>query len=1038
MKHALSLTGLLALASLPSATLALPPPDPTLQALQWRLVGPFRAGRVDAVAGIAGDKQTFYMGAADGGVWKTTDAGHHWVNVSDCCLDAGPVGALAVAPSDPKVVYAGTGEPFPRGDVLTGDGLWKSADAGKTWTQAGLAETHVIANIIVDPKDAQHVYVGALGHVFGPNPERGVYETHDGGAHWQQILSVDADTGVGDLVMDPNDSKTLYAAFWQMQRTSWNLTSGGPGSGIYKTSDGGAHWSNVALNPGMAAGVLGRIGLALPSGAPGRVYAVVEAKDSGLYRSDDGGGHWQLLYHKGNLNPRAWYFSRVFADPKDPDHLYVTEAPGYMVSKDGGKTFKSQQMQGGDHHAMWIDPADPKVMAIGSDGGAAVSLDGGTSWSELQNQPTAQIYKLNVDDQFPFHLYGAQQDSSTVGIASANQDWGIGIQDWGNVAQWEAGYGVPVPGKPWIVYSSGGPMGMLERFDAHTGLKTFMGHWPDDNTGRGADDLKYRFQWTAPLIASSHADDTLYMGAQYVLKSEDGGHVWKEISPDLTRDDKSKQLPSGGPLHKDITSVEYYDTVFALAESPLKSGLLWAGTDDGKLWLTRDDGGHWQDVTPPDLPAWSTVNVIDASRLDAGTAYVAAHRYRLDDFTPYLYKTHDYGAHWQKIVAGLPTDTTSFTLRQDWQDASLLFAGTLNGAWFSTDDGAHWQTLQQNLPRTAVTDLALVPQQDSLAAATHGRSFWVLDDLQPLREIGPETRSADGHLYTPGVAFITPIQQDSSASQYNMGVNPAGGAKVFYQLKKPLAKGVKLSVAFSDLQGHAIASYEVTGGPPKHKDDDDKDADEEAAPPLNGDAGLNLFVWDLREASMGKGDEEVPGPQVLPGRYRVTFSLGRHQETREFEVRKDPRIEASEATLAARAAMLKRVQAKMAVLGQAAERINALRQELKKRPRDAARLAQLEAIAAVLVVPTFDGYLETLAHPATLQARMGTLMWNLEGSYVPPTPADEVLFASLSEQSDMQLKSLHAFDDVHPKDVTALHIGRPVVRIAQQHKDEDD
>ena len=1022
----------------PALAAPLTAPDRGLQALQWRLVGPFRGGRVDAVAGIPGDDHVFYMGAADGGVWKTTDAGHHWTNVSDCCLDTGPVGALAVAPSDPKVIYAGTGEPFPRGDVLTGDGVWKSIDAGKTWTPVGLTDTHIIANIVVDPKDSQHVYVGALGHLFGPNPERGVYESHDGGAHWQRILFVDADTGVGDLAMDPNEPKTLYAAMWQASRNSWSLTSGGPGSGIWKTADGGVHWTDLTRNPGMAPGVLGRIGLSVPRNAAGRVYAVVEAKDSGLYRSDDGGAHWQLLYHKGNLNPRAWYFSRIVADPKDPDHLFVTEAPGYMVSKDGGKNFKNQWMQGGDHHAMWIDPSDPKVLEIGSDGGVAVSLDGGESWSDIDNQPTAQFYRVNADDQFPFHLYGAQQDCCTIGTDSANGDWGLDAHDWRMVGQWESGYGVPVPGQPWIIYSSAGPMGMVEKLDEHTGLKTFLGPWPDDATGRGAADLKYRFQWTAPFVASRYAPETLYYGSQYVMKSVDGGLSWSEISPDLTRDDKTKQQPSGGPLHKDITSVEYYDTVFALAESPLTQGLLWAGTDDGKLWVTQDDGAHWQDVTPPDLPEWSTVNTVEASRFQPGTAYFAAHRFRLDDFAPYIYKTSDYGQHWQKIVTGLPAETSTFTVRQDWLDPDLLYAGTLTGAWFSNDAGAHWQSLQQNLPHSAVTDLAVVPQQDSLAAATHGRAFWVLDQLQPLREIDAKSRDADRYLYTPGTAYLTPISQDPSATQFGMGVNPAEGASVFYSLKKPLLKGRTLTLSFSDLEGNEIVSYSAVAGAKKQDAATDSDQDTDSGEPtLSTDAGLNLFVWDLRSAALGKGDEAAPGPQILPGHYRVTLTQGGYHETREFEVKLDPRITTSAADLALRRTFLLEVQKELGLLAEASERINGLRQELKRRPADAARLAQLENIAATLVVPSYDGYLESLAHPASLQARLGSIIWGAEGSYAKPSPADRELFQTLKQQSDAELQDLHAFDDVHPKGVTALHLGHPAVRITLQHRDDD-
>jgi photosystem II stability/assembly factor-like uncharacterized protein len=1014
--------------------------EPSLQAMQWRLAGPFRGGRVDAVVGIPGDGQVFYMGAADGGIWKTLDAGHHWNNVSDGYLDLGPVGALAVAPSDPKVIYAGTGEPFPRGDVLTGDGVWKSVDAGKTWQHAGLAATRIISGIVVDPKDARHLYAGALGHLFGPNPERGIFESKDGGEHWRRVLFVDQDTGVADLVMDPADPAVLYAALWQVSRSPWNFSSGGPSSGIYKSSDGGAHWTNLSHNPGMPAGPLGRIGLSLARTAPGRVYAVVEAGEGGLYRSDDAGGHWQRLYHKGDLNQRAWYFSRIYADTQDADHLYVTQAGGLMVSKDGGKTFKNQYMIGGDHHVLWIDPTDAKTLILGNDGGASVSLDGAASWSSEDNQPTAQIYRISVDDRFPFHMYGAQQDLSTLEIASETPDWGIDVHDWSTVAQWESGYAVPVPGEPWIVYSSGGPMGALERTDTRTDLKTFLIAWPDENTGRGAADLRYRFQWTFPIIASRHAPDTLYIGSQYVLKSSDAGHSWKEISPDLSRDDRSKQQPSGGPLHKDITSVEYYDTVFALAESPLKAGLLWAGTDDGRVWITRDDGSHWQEVTPPDLPAWSTVNTLEPSRFDAGTAYLAAHRYRLDDYAPYIYETHDYGQHWRKIVAGLPADTSSFTVRQDWLDPKLLFAGTLNGAWFSDDEGDHWQSLQQNLPRAAVTDLAVVPQQDSLAAATHGRSFWVLDQLQPLRELSPSVAKADVHLYTPGTAWITSGSQDPTALQFNQGLNAPNGAQVFYQLKKPLAKGAKLSLTFSDLSGHGIASFSVTGGTAKQDDDDSHDAD--AAPPaLSTYAGMNMFLWDLRYGALGHGDEAVPGPQVPPGTYRATLSWQGHAESRDFAIRKDPRIQVSDAELAARTEFGLKVQKKLGEVSATARHIAALRKALKQsQAADApARLAALEDIAAKLLVPDYDGYLETLAHPASLQSRLGTMLFGLEGDYAAPPPAYQALYDSLAGQIDTQLQALHAFDDLHVHDPEALTRRHPAIRtgIAQQHEDRD-
>ncbi|HEY3643876.1 MAG TPA: hypothetical protein VGM16_00945, partial [Gammaproteobacteria bacterium] len=681
----------------------------------------------------------------------------------------------------------------------------------------------------------------------------------------------------------------------------------------------------------------------------------------------------------------------------------------------------------------------------GNDGGASVSLDGGASWSSEDNQPTAQIYRINVDDRFPFHMYGAQQDLSTIEVPSATPDWGIDVHDWRTDAQWESGYAVPVPGKPWIVYASGGPMGAIERTDTRTDLKTFLVVWPDENTGRGADELTYRFQWTFPIVASRYGSDTLYIGSQYVMKSVDGGRGWQDISPDLTRNDKQKQQPSGGPLHRDITSVEYYDTVFALAESPLQQGLLWAGTDDGRAWVTKDDGGHWDEVTPPDLPAWSTINVIDPSRFEPGTAFLAAHRYRLDDYAPYIYVTHDYGQHWQKIVSGLPTDTTSFSVRQDWKDPQLLFAGTLSGAWYSDDGGAHWHSLQQNLPHVAVTDLAVVPQQDSLAVATHGRAFWVLDQLQPLRELDPKLRKADAFLHTPGTAWITGGSQDPSALQFNMGENPVNGAEVYYQLKKPLGLGAKLNLAFTDLQGHPIASFSVVGRPAKkHDDDEEKDQDHDAdqdAPVLGTDAGMDSFLWDLRYASIGKGDEGVPGPEVLPGRYRVTLTWGGRSQSREFDVKLDPNVHVTDADLKARSDLFLRVQKELVQLGKAAGHITALRTALKgsKAPDAPARLAQLEAIADKLVTPNFEGYLEVLAHPASLQERISSILFGLEGDYTAPPPAYQTLLDDLSAQADTQLQALHAFDDLHVHDPEALIRHHPAVRtgIAQQHQDRD-
>ncbi|HEV2322187.1 MAG TPA: glycosyl hydrolase, partial [Gammaproteobacteria bacterium] len=678
-----------------------------------------------------------------------------------------------------------------------------------------------------------------------------------------------------------------------------------------------------------------------------------------------------------------------------------------------------------------------------NDGGATVTLDGGRSWSSEDNQPTGQFYHVNVDDAFPFHLYGPQQDRSTLEITSAdNGDGGeIDVHDWQEVAQWESGYTVPVPGKPWITYSSGGYAGMLERTDRRLDQRDFLGAWPEDSTGTGAVELKYRFQWTFPLLIPPEAPDTLYIGSQYVMRSDDAGRSWREISPDLTYDDKSKQQPSGGPIHKDITSVEYYDTVFALADSRLDRQLLWAGTDDGRVWITRDAGGHWREVTPPDLPAWSTVNIIEASRFAPGTAYLAVQDYRRDDFAPYLYATTDYGAHWRKIIAGLPADGSSLVIRQDSRDPELLFAGTLTGVYYSTDDGGQWYPLQLNLPHVAIYDLAVVPQQDALAVATHGRAFWVLDNIQPLRELTPKTLAAPLHLFMPQTAWLTAGQQDPDAAKYGAGMNPTNGVSIFYELKKAPPKGTVLSLGITDAEGKLIASFTTPVKDEEAGKDAKADADANTGntPPLpSGDAGMNLFIWDLCSATLGEGEQAVPGPQVPPGTYRITLSVGANQVHREFEVKKDPRAAASQADLEARYAFLLKLQAKMAETGAAADRIAALRHELGKQPADAGRLAALERIAAVLVTPDYEGYLESLAHPASLQDRLGTLVFAAEGHWDRPTPAVEALFASLASQVDAEFQALKAFDDVKIGDTSAFHAARPPHYTASSREQDHD
>ncbi len=659
-----------------------------LDGLTYREIGPFRGGRATGVAGVVSDPNVYYFGAASGGLWKTVDAGTTWTPLWDQFPEASPaVGAVAVAPSQPKTLYVGTGEMNIRGNVATGNGLYKSTDAGKTWQYAGLRETRAIGRIVVDPSNPDLVLAAALGHPFGDNPERGIFRSTDGGAHWQNVLFVDAKTGASDIAFDPSNAQVLYAGMWQAYRKPWIMESGGPGSGLYKSFDGGAHWRRLTGN-GLPEGIWGRVNVA-PAGDGKTVYAMIEAQKGGLYRSSDGGETWALINQKHSIKQRAWYFNTVFADPKDVNTVYVLNVAFYK-STDGGKTFKTLKPRHGDNHELWIDPSNTRRMISGNDGGASVSVDGGETWTTQMNQPTAQFYHIAADNAFPFHLYGDQQDNTSIAIATAGRSGGVGIEDWHPTGGGESGFIVPDPRNAAIVYG-GGYDAQLTRYDQRTNQLANITPWPRNTMGWGAADLKYRFQWTAPILVSAHAPHALYFAAQVLFRSLDEGQSWTVISPDLTRNDKSKQLPSGGPLTKDNTSVEIYDTIFALAESPVDPNLLWVGTDDGLVQLSRDAGAHWRAVTPKDMPEWATVDMIEADPTAPGTAYVAADRHRLDDRKPYAFKTTDFGQTWTAITTGLPDEAYVHVVRRDPARAGLLYAGTERGVFVSYDDGAHWQ-----------------------------------------------------------------------------------------------------------------------------------------------------------------------------------------------------------------------------------------------------------------------------------------------------------------------------------------------------------
>ncbi|MGZ4818489.1 MAG: WD40/YVTN/BNR-like repeat-containing protein [Terriglobales bacterium] len=695
--------------------------------MKWRLIGPYRGGRVLAVTGVPGQPNTYYFGAVAGGVWKTTDGAASWQPMSDK-YPFWSVGAIAVAPSNPSVVYVGTGEACIRGDVTYGNGVWKSLDGGKTWQHVGLEDTRQIGRMFVDPHNPNIVFVAALGHAFGPNAERGVFRTTDGGSTWQKVLYKDEKTGAIDLSFDPNNPNLIFAAMYEARRSPWELVSGGPGSGLYRSSDGGATWKQITGN-GFPKGVLGRIGVAVSGANPDRIYAIIEAEQGGIYRSDNGGENWSKISGDSRFTQRSWYYGHIFADPKSADTVYMLNV-GMFRSSDGGKSWTQVRAPHGDTHGLWIDPDNPQRMIEGNDGGATVSADGGKTWTTLYNQPTAQFYHVAADNRFRYYVYGAQQDNTTVAIASSTDRGTIDREDWYAVGGGEAGFVVPYLPDPNIVFA-GSYDGLITRYNKAAGELQDVNPWPDNPMGWGAAQLKYRFQWTAPIALSPHDPNVLYHGANVVFRSTNMGHSWTAISPDLTRNDKSKQGPSGGPITKDNTSIEYYDTVFAIAESPVQKGLIWAGSDDGLIHLTRDDGAHWQNVTPKDMPEWGTVSLIDSSPTDAGTAHVAVDRHRLDDLSPYIFVTHDFGKSWARIVNGIPSGSFVHAVRQDPVNKDMLYAGTETGVFISWDDGSHWQPLKLNLPDVPVHDLLI--KNDDLVIATHGRAFWSLEKHQVRR-----------------------------------------------------------------------------------------------------------------------------------------------------------------------------------------------------------------------------------------------------------------------------------------------------------------
>lgn len=850
-------------------------------ALEYRLLGPFRGGRSAAVTGVPNQPNLFYFGSTGGGIWKTIDGGRSWENISDGFF-GGSIGAITVSKSDPNVIYVGGGEKTVRGNVSSGYGIWKSVDAGKTWTEAGLKNSRHVPRIAVDPTNHDVVYAGVLGNIYKPTQDRGVYKSTDGGKTWRKTLFANENAGVVDLLIDPTNPRILYASTWRVQRTPYSLSSGGEGSALWRSTDRGETWTEISTKKGFPEGTLGIIGVTVSPVNNQRVWAIVEHKDKGgLYRSDDGGDTWKQVNSERNLRQRAWYYTRVYADTKNVDVVYVLNVR-YHKSTDGGKTFDTYNAPHGDHHDLWIAPENPDRMIIGDDGGAQVTYDGGETWSTYHNQPTSQFYRVTTDNHFPYRIYAAQQDNSTIRISHRTDGWSISEDDWESTAGGESAHIAVDPKDNDIIYG-GSYDGFLTRVNHKRGTVRAINVWPDNPMGHGAEGMKYRFQWNFPIIFSKHNPNRLYTFSQNVHVTENEGQSWTIVSPDLTRNDPEKLKSSGGPITQDNTSVEYYCTIFAAQESPLKEGLLWVGSDDGLIHVTQNGGKTWDNVTPKGMPEWMMINSVEPSAFDAGTCYVAGTKYKTGDFEPYLYKTTDYGKTWTKITNGINPEHFTRVVREDPKQKGLLYAGTETGMYISFNDGKNWQPFQLNLPIVPITDLAI--KDNNLIVATQGRSLWIIDDLTVLHQLY-KANANETMLFKPKDTYR--MDGGGRAGSKTSGTNHPSGVITYFNLKEYDEKKDVISLTYFDRQGDTIKTFSTKN---KKKDK------------LEVKKGMNQFVWDMTYDGAEELDgmilwwASLDGPQAIPGVYKVNLKVNDDIKSQSFTIVADPRAESTQADM---------------------------------------------------------------------------------------------------------------------------------------------
>ncbi len=998
-------------------------------AMEYRLLGPFRGGRSAAVTGVPNKPNLFYFGATGGGVWKTEDGGRKWKNISDGFF-GGSIGAIAVSVDDPNVMYVGGGESTVRGNVSSGYGIWKTENAGKTWQQSGLEKGRHIPRIVIHPRNHNTVFAAVLGNIYKPTQERGVYKSTDGGKTWQQKLFVNENAGAVDLIMDPTNPRVLYAATWNVRRTPYSLSSGGDGSALWKSTDSGETWKEISKNEGFPEGILGNIGVTVSPVNNEVIWAIVENKDEGgVYKSTDGGDTWKNINSERKLRQRAWYYSRIYADPQDVNVVYVLNVR-YHKSTDGGKTYSTYNAPHGDHHDLWIAPENPKQMIMGDDGGAQITYDGGETWSTYHNQPTAQFYRVTTDNSFPYRIYAAQQDNSTIRITHRNEGWTIGENDWEPTAGGESAHITIDPENNDIVYG-GSYDGFLTRFNHKTKTVRSVSVWPDNPMGHGAEDMKYRFQWNFPMFFSTHNTKKLYAFSNQVHVTTNEGQSWKVMSPDLTRNDSAKLKSSGGPITQDNTSVEYYCTIFAAAESPITEGILWTGSDDGLVHLSKNGGETWKNVTPKGMPEWMMINSIEPSVYDESTCYIAGTKYKTGDFTPYLYKTNDFGKTWKKITNGIPKEHFTRVLREDPKKKGMLYAGTETGLYVSYNDGENWQSLQLNLPIVPITDLKV--KENNLIVATQGRSLWILDDLSLLHQLSG-VNSEENILFKPKDTYR--MGGHSNNKSLTSGTNHPSGVITYFYVKNPEEKEIKLS--YLNSKNDTIKSVST-----KNKKDNFK-----------VEEGSNMFVWNTRGEPAEKLDgmilwwASMNAPKAVPGEYKVVLSIGEESFSQNFLIIPDENSEADIAGMQKQFNFITDINATIDKAHKSIEKIRNINTQLKsfqEQYKDDEHVGELvkkakelserfsEIEKALYQTQNKSGQ-DPLNFPIKLTNKLGHLNSLVGMDDFPPTQQDIEVKDELTTQINLELKK---FDTLISGEIKEFNIAFNALNLHYLFIEED-